>query len=267
MRRSPLPERASPRGCQDAQIRSSHGQGGPRGPEVRPGPRLVRRRVPGGPTPAQRLAWPIVAAGENLLLVSPTGTGKTLAAFLESSTGSIPSMPPGRFGRAAVRLRLAAAEPRLRHRAQPCRPARGGPEPARARSVPGHRRRPDGRHLGPRASEAPRRSAAPADHDSREPLAAAQPAELARALEDGRAPHRGRGPRPGADQARRRPGASRSNGSPPGRPATRAGSGCRRPAARPSPSRGSWSGRRGPAGSSRRPSPTGRRRWKSRSSR
>jgi ATP-dependent Lhr-like helicase len=38
---------------------------------------------PDGPTPAQRLAWPIVASGENLLLVSPTGTGKTLAAFLE----------------------------------------------------------------------------------------------------------------------------------------------------------------------------------------
>ncbi len=37
---------------------------------------------PGGPTPAQRLAWPPIAAGENLLLVSPTGTGKTLAAFL-----------------------------------------------------------------------------------------------------------------------------------------------------------------------------------------
>ena len=37
---------------------------------------------PGGPTPAQRLAWPLIASGENLLLVSPTGTGKTLAAFL-----------------------------------------------------------------------------------------------------------------------------------------------------------------------------------------
>jgi len=40
------------------------------------------RTFPGGPTPAQRLAWPAIAAGENLLLVSPTGTGKTLAAFL-----------------------------------------------------------------------------------------------------------------------------------------------------------------------------------------
>jgi ATP-dependent Lhr-like helicase len=37
---------------------------------------------PEGPTPAQRLAWPVVAGGGNLLLVSPTGTGKTLAAFL-----------------------------------------------------------------------------------------------------------------------------------------------------------------------------------------
>jgi len=37
---------------------------------------------PAGPTPAQRLAWPAIAGRENLLLVSPTGTGKTLAAFL-----------------------------------------------------------------------------------------------------------------------------------------------------------------------------------------
>ncbi len=37
---------------------------------------------PGGPTPAQAAAWPIIAARENLLLISPTGTGKTLAAFL-----------------------------------------------------------------------------------------------------------------------------------------------------------------------------------------
>lgn len=37
---------------------------------------------PRGPTPAQVLAWPVIDAGENVLLVSPTGTGKTLAAFL-----------------------------------------------------------------------------------------------------------------------------------------------------------------------------------------
>ncbi|MDB5351911.1 MAG: Lhr-like helicase [Planctomycetota bacterium] len=40
------------------------------------------RDFPDGPTPAQSLAWPAIKSGENLLLVSPTGTGKTLAAFL-----------------------------------------------------------------------------------------------------------------------------------------------------------------------------------------
>jgi ATP-dependent helicase Lhr and Lhr-like helicase len=42
---------------------------------------------PGGPTPAQRLSWPLIGSGQNLLLVSPTGTGKTLAAFLAILNG------------------------------------------------------------------------------------------------------------------------------------------------------------------------------------
>ncbi len=36
----------------------------------------------GEPTPAQRLGWPVIASGENCLIVAPTGSGKTLAAFL-----------------------------------------------------------------------------------------------------------------------------------------------------------------------------------------
>jgi ATP-dependent Lhr-like helicase len=36
----------------------------------------------GEPTPAQREAWPRIIAGENVLIASPTGTGKTFAAFL-----------------------------------------------------------------------------------------------------------------------------------------------------------------------------------------
>src|ERR1041384_1255672 len=36
----------------------------------------------GEPTAAQRLAWPALVGGDNLLLCAPTGTGKTLAAFL-----------------------------------------------------------------------------------------------------------------------------------------------------------------------------------------
>lgn len=35
-----------------------------------------------GPTPVQRAAWPKIATGEDALIVSPTGTGKTFAAFL-----------------------------------------------------------------------------------------------------------------------------------------------------------------------------------------
>lgn len=40
------------------------------------------RAFPNGPTSAQSLAWPVIAGNEHVLLVSPTGTGKTLAAFL-----------------------------------------------------------------------------------------------------------------------------------------------------------------------------------------
>jgi ATP-dependent Lhr-like helicase len=36
----------------------------------------------GGPTRPQALGWPAIAAGESTLILAPTGTGKTLAAFL-----------------------------------------------------------------------------------------------------------------------------------------------------------------------------------------
>ncbi len=50
---------------------------------------------PGGPTPAQAEAWPIIAGRENLLLISPTGTGKTLAAFLALLEPLSAKPPPG----------------------------------------------------------------------------------------------------------------------------------------------------------------------------
>ncbi len=37
----------------------------------------------GAPSPPQLLGWPVIRAGENVLILSATGTGKTLAAFLE----------------------------------------------------------------------------------------------------------------------------------------------------------------------------------------
>lgn len=53
----------------------------------------------GTPTSAQRLAWPLVAAGGHLLLSSPTGTGKTLAVLLPllGSSTPLPSVSPSHW--------------------------------------------------------------------------------------------------------------------------------------------------------------------------
>ena len=40
------------------------------------------RAVFDAPTAPQRLGWPVIARGESALILAPTGTGKTLAAFL-----------------------------------------------------------------------------------------------------------------------------------------------------------------------------------------
>ena len=50
------------------------------------------------PTAAQEAAWPPLAAGHHTLIVSPTGTGKTLAAFLSvlhAMAGVDPAPTPG----------------------------------------------------------------------------------------------------------------------------------------------------------------------------
>src|SRR3954471_13233922 len=40
------------------------------------------RRFPHGPTPAQLQGWPEIAAERHTLIAAPTGSGKTLSAFL-----------------------------------------------------------------------------------------------------------------------------------------------------------------------------------------
>ena len=54
---------------------------------------------PQGPIPAQQFAWPVIAAGEHVLLVSPTGTGKTLAAFLAILDRLFRALETGALGR------------------------------------------------------------------------------------------------------------------------------------------------------------------------
>src|SRR5579871_1469625 len=40
------------------------------------------RQFPKGPTDPQTLAWPLIAAGKDVLVASPNGTGKTRTGFL-----------------------------------------------------------------------------------------------------------------------------------------------------------------------------------------
>jgi ATP-dependent helicase Lhr and Lhr-like helicase len=51
----------------------------------------------GEPSPPQAQGWPRIAAGEHVLIAAPTGTGKTLAAFLHALDALLqkgPSLPP-----------------------------------------------------------------------------------------------------------------------------------------------------------------------------
>ena len=66
------------------------------------------RDTVGEPTEIQRLAWPRIASGEHLLVCAPTGSGKTLTAFLwalqQLLTGTWPAEGSGRGGRIGPRV-------------------------------------------------------------------------------------------------------------------------------------------------------------------
>ena len=59
------------------------------------------RRFPTGPTEPQRAAWPSIIAGGNVLVASPTGTGKTLTGFLMAIDSAYRAHADGTARRAA----------------------------------------------------------------------------------------------------------------------------------------------------------------------
>ena len=54
------------------------------------------RRFPPGPTPPQAAAWPHIATGQDVLVASPTGTGKTLTGFLVAIDAAYRAAEAGR---------------------------------------------------------------------------------------------------------------------------------------------------------------------------
>ena len=159
-------------------------------------------RFPEGPTPAQELAWPPIAAGEHTLLISPTGTGKTLAAFLAVLDRLFRAVETGTL---AAGLRCVYISP-LRSLNYDIERNLSVPLEGIARRQNGgesadSRRRAHRRHLGERAPQAAGSSAARADHHTREPFAALESDKLAGALAWRRAHRCRRGSRAGADQA------------------------------------------------------------------
>jgi hypothetical protein len=68
-----------------------------------------RRRFPVGPTEPQRLGWPLIGAGLDTLIAAPTGSGKTLSAFLVAIDGLYKVADAG--GDVAVGTRVVYVSP------------------------------------------------------------------------------------------------------------------------------------------------------------
>ncbi|MGB6690148.1 MAG: DEAD/DEAH box helicase, partial [Terracidiphilus sp.] len=87
------------------------------------------RAVFDAPTAPQRMGWPAIARGESTLILAPTGTGKTLTAFLwcldrlmlHDVRGADPGFSPDRIATEATAALAPEGKPRARSDKKGCR--------------------------------------------------------------------------------------------------------------------------------------------------
>ena len=170
------------------------------------------------PTPAQEGAWDAIAAGRNALVVAPTGSGKTLSAFLHAIDTLLTSQPreekPQRTRVLYISPLKALAVDVERNLRAPLTGIRHTAERLEVTMPEVTRRAPVRRHQPGRPSQARHDAARHPDHDPRVAVPDAHqpgPRDAAR-HRDG---HHRRGPRRRRHQARRPPRRSASSASTP----------------------------------------------------
>ena len=204
------------------------------------------RTFPLGPTPPQEQAWPSIAAGHDTLVAAPTGSGKTLSAFLVAiddlyqrhDAGS----PHARHRPGCVRVAAQGTGRRHQRESEPPARADRGRRP-RARAQPpflrvGVR---TGDTTSSQRSSMLRKPPALHRHHARVALSPGHRREEPRRAAHRAHRHRRRNPRRGPRQARIAPGAHPRTARTRLAATARRGSGCRPPSARSKPSPGCWS--------------------------
>ena len=192
------------------------------------------------PTRPQALGWPAIARGDSTLILAPTGSGKTLTAFLWC-LDRLMFAPRAAESAALPRpLRLAAQGAGGRRRAQPARAARrhrAGRRRPRRRLRHAGDRDPHRRHA---AAERARFQREPADIliTTPESLYLLLTSNAREALRVDRHDHHRRDPRARADQARRAPRAVARAARRRAASGRRSASACRRRSGRSTKSRG-----------------------------
>ena len=157
--------------------------------------------------PPRSQGWPAIAKGESTLILAPTGSGKTLTAFLWCINRLMFEPAPAAGQRLPGAVHLTAQSPRRRHRAQSAgaarrhRQSRGS---TRRWLHPAFDRDPHRRHAGDGARPVPARARRHPDHDARIPVSPAD-LECAGSAALARHGHPRRDSRAGPDQARRAP--------------------------------------------------------------